>query len=44
MQIVLTTYIADFRKQYSEALKNLFKLYVHFLDELGLLGKQTIAQ
>jgi len=35
--------IADFRKQYCEALKNLFKLYVHFLDELGLLGKQTIA-
>ena len=35
--------IADFRKQYSEPLKNLFKLYVHFLDELGLLGKQTIA-
>jgi transposase len=35
--------IADFRKQYSEALKNLFKLYVHFLGEMGLLGKQTIA-
>ena len=35
--------IADFRKQYSEALKNLFKLYVHFLDDLGLLGKQTIG-
>src|SRR5687767_3517611 len=35
--------IADFRKQYCEALKNLFKLYVHFIDELGLLGKQTIA-
>lgn len=35
--------IADFRKNYSAALKNLFKLYVHFLDELNLLGKQTIA-
>jgi transposase len=30
-------------QQYSEALKNLFKLYVHFLDELSLLGKQSIA-
>ena len=35
--------IADFRKNYSDALKNLFKLYVQFLDELNLLGKQTIA-
>lgn len=35
--------IADFRKDHSEALKNLFKLYVQFLDELNLLGKQTIA-
>lgn len=35
--------IADFRKNYSDALKNLFKLYVHFLEELNLLGKQTIA-
>jgi transposase len=35
--------IADFRKNHSQALKNLFKLYVHFLDELNLLGKQTIA-
>ncbi len=35
--------IADFRKEHSDALKNLFKLYVHFLDELNLLGKQTIA-
>jgi transposase len=35
--------IADFRKNHSEALKNLFKLYVQFLDELNLLGKQTIA-
>lgn len=35
--------IADFRKNYADALKNLFKLYVQFLDELSLLGKQTIA-
>jgi transposase len=35
--------IADFRKHYAVALKNLFKLYVQFLDELNLLGKQTIA-
>lgn len=35
--------IADFRKEHSEALKNLFKLYVQFLDELNLLDKQTIA-
>src|SRR5436190_7314544 len=35
--------IADFRKSHSEALKNLFKLYVHFLDEMNLLGKQTLA-
>ena len=35
--------IADFRKIHSDALKNLFKLYVLFLDELNLLGKQTIA-
>ena len=35
--------IADFRKNHSNALKNLFKLYVQFLDELNLLGKQTIA-
>ncbi|MGB3074985.1 MAG: IS1182 family transposase [Chitinophagales bacterium] len=35
--------IADFRKNHPCALKNLFKLYVQFLDELNLLGKQTIA-
>ena len=35
--------IADFRKNHSGGLKNLFKLYVCFLDELNLLGKQTIA-
>jgi transposase len=35
--------IADFRKDHGEALKNLFKLYVQLLNELNLLGKQTIA-
>jgi transposase len=35
--------IADFRKNNSTALKNLFKLYVSFLNDLNLLGKQTIA-
>jgi transposase len=35
--------IADFRKDYPVALKNLFRLYVQFLDELNLLGKQTLA-
>ncbi|MFC0771934.1 transposase [Terrimonas alba] len=35
--------IADFRKNNSDALKNLVKLYVQFLDELDLLGKQTIG-
>ncbi len=35
--------IADFRKEHPGALKNLFKLYVAFLDELNLLGKQTVA-
>ena len=35
--------IADFRKSHPTALKNLFKLYVQFLAELNLLGKQTIG-
>lgn len=35
--------IADFRKNNSAALKNLFKLHVQFLDELNLLGKKTIG-
>jgi transposase len=35
--------IADFRKDHAGTLKNLFKLYIHFLNELNLLGKQTIA-
>src|SRR5438034_5706165 len=45
MQQLIPNYhtIADFRKIHSDALKNLFKLYVQFLDELNLLGKQTIA-
>src|SRR5947207_3325593 len=45
MQELVPNYhtIADFRKNQSNALKNLFKLYVHFLDELKLLGKQTLA-
>jgi transposase len=45
MQELVPNYhtIADFRKNHHAALKNLFKLYVHFLDELNLLGKQTIA-
>jgi len=45
MQELIPNYhtIADFRKDHSHALRNLFKLYVQFLDELNLLGKQTIA-
>jgi transposase len=45
MQELVPNYhtIADFRKNQSDALKNLFKLYVHFLDELNLLGKQTLG-
>lgn len=35
--------IADFRKQHGTALQNMFKLYVHFLSDAGLLGKSTIA-
>ena len=35
--------IADFRKNNASALKNLFKLYVGFLNELKLLGGQTVA-
>jgi transposase len=35
--------ISDFRKEHSDALKNLFKLYVQFLDVVNLLGKKTIA-
>ena len=45
MQELVPNYhtIADFRKRHSGALKNLFKLYVQFLEELNLLGKQTLA-
>ena len=35
--------IADFRKEHVVPLKNLFKLYVQFLGQAGLLGKNTIA-
>ena len=35
--------IADFRKVHSQALQNMFRLYVQFLSEAGLLGKTTIA-
>jgi len=45
MQELIPNYhtIADYRKNHSNGLKNLFRLYVDFLDELNLLGKQTIA-
>lgn len=35
--------IADFRKLHGQALQNMFKLYVQFLSDAGLLGKTTIA-
>jgi transposase len=35
--------IADFRKLHSQALQNMFRLYVHFLSDAGLVGKSTIA-
>ena len=35
--------IADFRKLHSKALQNMFRLYVHFLSDAGLLVKSTIA-
>jgi transposase len=35
--------IADFRKQYATALQSMFKLYVQFLSDAGLLDKTTIA-
>jgi transposase len=35
--------IADFRKLHGQALQNMFKLYVQFLGDAGLLGKTTIA-
>ena len=35
--------IADFRKAHAPALQTMFKLYVQFLSDAGLLGKSTIA-
>jgi transposase len=35
--------IADFRKLHAGSLQLLFRLYVHFLSDAGLLGKTTIA-
>ena len=35
--------IADFRKVHAQPLQNMFKLYVQFLGDAGLLGKTTIA-
>ena len=35
--------IADFRKAHAQPLKALFRLYVQFLGDAGLLGKSTIA-
>jgi transposase len=35
--------IADFRKRHGVALPSMFRLYVHFLSDAGLLGKTTIA-
>jgi transposase len=35
--------IADFRKLHAMPLQNMFRLYVQFLSDAGLLGKTTIA-
>ena len=35
--------IADFRKLHAIALQNMFRLYVQFLSDAGLLGKTTIG-
>ena len=35
--------IADFRKLHAQALQNMFKLYVQFLGDAGLLNKTMIA-
>ncbi len=35
--------IADFRKKHAVPLQSMFKLYVQFLSEAGLLGKTTIG-
>jgi transposase len=35
--------IADFRKLHVKSLQSMFRLYVHFLADAGLLGKTTIG-
>ena len=35
--------IADFRKMHAMLLQNMFKLYVYFLSDAGLLGKTTVG-
>jgi transposase len=35
--------IADFRKLHAQPLQNMFKIYVQFLSDAGLLGKTTVA-
>jgi transposase len=35
--------IADFRKLHAQPLQNMFRLYVQFLSDTGLLGKTTIG-
>jgi transposase len=35
--------IADFRKVHVRSLQNMFRLYVQFLGDAGLLGKTTVA-
>ena len=45
MQNLVPNYhtIADFRKVHGLALKNMFRLYVQFLGDSGLLGKKTVG-
>jgi len=35
--------IADFRKLHAQALQGMFKLYVQFLTDAGLIGKKTVG-
>ena len=35
--------IADFRKEHAKPLQSMFRLYVQFLEDAGLLGKTTIG-
>jgi transposase len=35
--------IADFRKLHAQALQGMFKLYVQFISDAGLIGKKTIG-